>query len=382
MITNIKNVHIVKENEIIFGSVEIENGKIKQIIKGDLEKEHETEYLYLVPGFIDVHIHGSNGHDAMDHHNKDSIKEMAKSLVKEGTTAFLPTTMTQTEENITKALENIKTYYHHQDKEAAKVLGVHLEGPFINVLAAGAQPKECVVYPTNEQFDKYNEASGKLIKKVSLAPEVKNGLELIKHLKDLGIVSSIAHTKALYQTVKEAIHCGATSLTHTYNAMTPLHHRDVGVVGAALLHNELSSELIFDKIHVSVEASKILLNSKGVDHMILITDSMRAKWLEEGVSELGGQKVYIKNNEARLEDGTLAGSILKMIDGYKNLVNDLGLTLVEASKLASTNPAKELNVFDRMGSIEENKEANFVILDKNLNIKQTIIDGNIVYKGQ
>lgn len=381
MITCIKNVHIVKENEIIFGSIEIESGKIKSIIKGDQEKQSESEFLYLVPGFIDLHIHGSNGHDAMDHHNKDSIKEMAKSLVQEGTTAFLPTTMTQSVENITKALSNIKDYHANQDKHASKVLGVHLEGPFINVLAAGAQPKECVVYPTIEQFDAYQTASGNLIKKVSLAPEVKNGLDLIKHLKQTGVVASIAHTKALYQTVVEAIGCGATSLTHTYNAMTPLHHRDVGVVGAALLHNELSSELIFDKIHVSVEAAKILLNAKGVDHLVLITDSMRAKWLEEGVSELGGQKVYIKNNEARLEDGTLAGSILKMIDGYKNLVNDLGLSLVEASKLASVNPAKELNVFDHMGSIDLGKEANFVLLDQSLNIRQTIIDGNIVYKG-
>lgn len=381
MITCIKNVHIVKENEIIFGSIEIESGKIKSIIKGDQEKQSESEFLYLVPGFIDLHIHGSNGHDAMDHHNKDSIKEMAKSLVQEGTTAFLPTTMTQSVENITKALSNIKAYHASQDKSASKVLGVHLEGPFINVLAAGAQPKECVVYPTIEQFDAYQTASGNLIKKVSLAPEVKNGLELIKHLKQTDVVASIAHTKALYQTVVEAISCGATSLTHTYNAMTPLHHRDVGVVGAALLHNELSSELIFDKIHVSVEAAKILLNAKGVDHLVLITDSMRAKWLEEGVSELGGQKVYIKNNEARLEDGTLAGSILKMIDGYKNLVNDLGLSLVEASKLASVNPAKELNVFDHMGSIDLGKEANFVLLDQSLNIRQTIIDGNIVYKG-
>ncbi|HKL60806.1 MAG TPA: N-acetylglucosamine-6-phosphate deacetylase [Acholeplasma sp.] len=381
MISCIKNVHIVLENEIVFGSVQLEDGKIKSIIKHDEPNSNGDEFFYLVPGFIDVHIHGSNGHDAMDHQNKDAVEQMALSLVKEGTTAFLPTTMTQTVENITKSLAGIKTYYDNQNKSATKVLGIHLEGPFINVLAAGAQPKACVVYPTIAQFDAYNKASGHLIKKVSVAPEVQNGLELIRHLKDNHIIASIAHTKATYEIVKEALKAGATSLTHTYNAMTPLHHRDVGVVGAALLHNELSSELIFDKIHVCVEASKILFNAKGEDNIILITDSMRAKWLEEGISELGGQKVYIKNNEARLEDGTLAGSILKMIDGYKNLVNDLSLSLPQASKLASANPAKQLNVFDQMGSITEGKCADLVLLDSNLNIKQTIIDGHIVYKG-
>lgn len=373
----IKNINIVLENKEIFGDVVINDGIITEVI--EKEGKAKAGINYLVPGFIDVHIHGSNNFDAMDP-EATAIEQMALSLVKEGTTGFLPTTMTQTIENIEASLEAIASYYEKQNPLATEVYGVHLEGPFINEGAAGAQPKNCIIKPTLEIFKSFNKKANNLIKKVSIAPEIEGSIELIKYLKENEIVSSVAHTKANYQTIKNAIDAGLSSLTHFYNAMTPLHHRDIGVVGAGLLHNELNAELIFDKIHVSVPAAKVLLQSKGVDNVTLITDSMRAKYMPEGESELGGQTVYIKNNEARLFDGTLAGSILKMNDGYKNLVIDLGLSWSDASKMASVNPAKQLNIYNQVGSIEVGKKANLVVMDNDFNVLETIINGKIVYK--
>jgi len=374
----IRNVNIILEDRIIFGDVIVKNGVITEIFeKGNTPK---ADANFIVPGFIDVHIHGSNNFDAMDA-TPEAIENMALSLVKEGTTGFLPTTMTQTIENVEKALTAIAKYYKKQNPLATEVYGIHLEGPFINEGAAGAQPKNCIIKPTVEVFKSFNKSAENLIKKVSLAPEIEGAMELTKYLKENNIVASIAHTKANYATVKASIEAGMTSLTHFYNAMTPLHHRDIGVVGAGLLHNELNAELIFDKIHVSVPAAKVLLRSKGIENMILITDSMRAKYLPDGgESELGGQTVYVKNNEARLADGTLAGSILKMNDGYRNLVLDLGLTMVEASILASVNPAKQLGIFDKVGSIAVGKKANLTIVDKEFNVLETIINGKSAFK--
>lgn len=371
-----KNINIVLEDKTVFGDLIIENNFIKQIkAKGSFKRGADI----IVPGFIDVHIHGGYSYDAMDG-TVDIIKELSLNLVKEGTTSYLPTTMTQSYENILQSVTAIGAYYKNQDPNAAKVLGIHVEGPYVNVKAAGAQPIEHIRKPNLAEFENWNNASGNIIKKVSLAPENDENYLFTKYLSENNIVPSIAHTVANYKTVQEAILAGATSLTHTYNAMTPLHHRDIGVVGAGFIHNELMAELIFDKIHVSVDAAKILLRNKTYKNVILITDSMRGKGLADGASELGGQTVYIKNNEARLENGALAGSILKMIDGYKNLVKDLNLPLFKASYIASLNPARELNLDHLIGSIKEDKIADLLILDSKLNIKETIINGKSVYK--
>lgn len=371
----IKNINIVLENKVIFGDLEIKDKLITKIINKDGFKKGEN---ILVPGFVDIHIHGGYSYDVMD--AGDATKNLALNLPKEGTTAFLPTTMTQSNENILKALEAVGTYYLNQDENAAKVIGVHLEGPYINIKAAGAQNPNYIKNPDIMEFDNWNKASNNIIKKVSIAVENDDDYKFIKHLKENKIVASIAHTVADYNTTKAAIEAGLSSFTHTYNAMTKLHHRDVGVVGAALLHKDVLSEIIFDKIHTSVEAAKILFNSKSAYNVALITDSMRNKGLADGISELGGQKVIVKGNEARLEDGSLAGSILKMIDGYKNLINDLNLSLTEASISSSLAPAKSLNLENKIGSIAIDKFADLVVLNSNLDIQETIINGKTVYK--
>ncbi len=371
----IENINIVLEDEVIFGDILINDGLISNIIKkGEFKKDNDI----LIPGFIDVHIHGGYSFDVMD--ANDAVRQIALNLPKEGTTSFLATSMTQSYENIYNALKAAGKYYLNQENNAARVLGIHLEGPYVNVKAAGAQPIEFIKKPDLEEFIKWNKASGNIIKKVSLAPENDENFNFIKYLKANNISPSIAHTTANYKTTSLSIEAGADSFTHIYNAMTPLHHRDVGVVGAAYLHKEVYAELIFDKVHTSVEAAQLLINNKTHKYVILITDSMRNKGLGNGVSELGGQTVYVKDNEARLKNGSLAGSILKMIDGYKNLINDLNLSLPEASAIASLNPAKSLHMEDKLGSIKEGKFADLVLLDSDFNIKKTIINGSIVYK--
>ena len=350
----------------------------------EIGKEYEEletlpEDYVVVPGFIDQHIHGAGGSDAMDGTLED-LKIIATSLAKEGTTAFLATTMTQSPENIENALKAVKEYIALNSDEGSQILGVHLEGPFISKDFAGAQPYEYIATPNVEVFKRYQDASGDNIRLVSLAPEEEGSSELIKYLKDNNIVASIGHSNSKYADVEKAVKAGATNLTHTYNAMKPVHHREVGTVGAAYLFNELACECICDGIHVSGPAIRLLHKNKPNDKFVLITDAMRAKHLPDGVSELGGQVVIVKNGEARLENGTLAGSVLRMNVAVKNVMNFLNLPLEEVVKYASINPAKNLGVDNLLGSIKEGKRADFVILDKDLNVVKTVRAGKVIYE--
>ena len=359
--------------------IAFEDGKIVAIGKlDDVEPIFDTDGVVL-PGFIDEHIHGAGGADAMDG-TEQALQTISEYVAKEGTTGFLATTMTQSPENIGKALKNVKTVREKGEYKGAEVLGIHLEGPFISPKHVGAQPLEYVAKPAPETFDKYNEISGGNIKVVTLAPEVEGGLDLVKHLAKIGVVASIGHTGAKFSDVEAAVAAGATNVTHTYNAQTPLHHREAGVVGAAMLIDELNCEMICDTIHVSVPAIKIFVKNKPHDKFTLITDAMRAKGMPDGLSELGGQQVFVKNGEARLSDGTLAGSVLKMNVAVKNLVEKVGVSLTEAVDFASANPAKNLGLYDERGSIEVGKRADFAVMDKDYNILYTVVGGKVVYK--
>lgn len=359
--------------------IAFEDGKIVAIGKlDDVEPIFDTDGVVL-PGFIDEHIHGAGGADAMDG-TEEALQTISEYVAKEGTTGFLATTMTQSPENIGKALKNVKTVREKGEYKGAEVLGVHLEGPFISPKHVGAQPLEYVAKPAPETFDKYNEISGGNIKVVTLAPEVEGGLDLVKHLAKIGVVASIGHTGAKFSDVEAAVAAGATNVTHTYNAQTPLHHREAGVVGAAMLIDELNCEMICDTIHVSVPAIKIFVKNKPHDKFTLITDAMRAKGMPDGLSELGGQQVFVKNGEARLADGTLAGSVLKMNVAVKNLVEKVGVSFTDAVDFASANPAKNLGLYDERGSIEVGKRADFAVMDKDYNILYTVIGGKVVYE--
>lgn len=372
----------VEGKGLITACVGIENGKIAYI--GDdasviTEKLPYTPGEVVVPGFIDEHIHGAAGSDAMDGTAED-LSKIANAVASEGTTGFLATTMTQSPDNIKKAMRAVKDYRSSQPSDGAKVLGIHLEGPFISTKHVGAQPLDYVAKPDVKVFDEYNELSGNSIKIVSLAPEVDGAETLIKHLSACGVVASVGHTDAGYADITKAKEWGVTNITHTFNAQKGLHHREIGTVGCALLFDDLNCEAICDTIHLSVPAIKLLIKNKPHDKLTLITDSMRAKHLPEGVSELGGQEVFVKNGEARLKDGTLAGSILKMNVAIKNVVLKAGASFTDAIDFATINPAKNLNLDNEIGSIKVGKNADFAVLDGEFNVKLTVRDGNVIYK--
>ena len=360
-------------------SVEFDE-KIRKISKKSKAEEIVLpQGAIVLPGFIDQHIHGAGGSDGMDGTVED-IATIANTVAKEGTTTFLVTTMTQSKENLLKAMSAVKTYRENAPETGARVAGIHLEGPFIAAAHKGAQPLEYVKEPNIEIFDEYNKESGYAVKIVSLAPEVAGADELIRHLKWQGIVASVGHSGAKFADVEKAVADGVTNVTHTYNAQTGLHHREIGVVGSAMLIDELNCELIADTIHVSVPAMKLLIKNKPEGKLTLITDAMRAKGLPDGESELGGQKVFVKNGEARLVDGTLAGSVLTMNNALKNVVTKVGVDFEKAVDFATINPAKNLGIDEEVGSIKVGKKADFTVLDENYEVLLTIRDGKIIYQ--
>ena len=371
-----KDVNVYVEGKgIIKTSLKVENGKIVSFENNDgitLKDE-----LIVVPGFIDKHIHGANHSDCM-YPTQYDIANVAKTIASEGVATFLPTTMTQTEENIDKALQNIRNYIESNPTEGAYPLGIHLEGPFISKLYKGAQVESCIVPCSVKQFKHYQDVSGNNIKEVTMAYE-ENGKELANYLYQNKIIASIGHTNATSEQVVEASLNGVTSATHTYNAMKGLHHRGAGTVGGVMLCDNIYSELICDLVHVCPDAIKVLYKIKGQDRICLITDGIESKHLPDGEYALGGQKVIVKGKEARLEDGTLAGSTLKMNDAILNIKSVLGISLEKAIDLATVNPAKNLQIFDKKGSIALGKDADFAVIDKNLNVYMTVSNGNIIY---
>ena len=357
----IKGMPIYAEGTIIQnGYLIIENQKIVELgslenLKKDYPHPQPYEIIDIpanysaIPGFIDIHIHGAHGADAMDA-TPEALATITKALPKEGTTSFLATTMTQEPAAIEVALINAGNYItENQLPGQAEVLGIHLEGPFVNKKRAGAQPLNYIIDPDIEKFKSWNKLTRHHIKLVTLAPERPGGLELVRYLTENGIVASLGHTDATYDQVDEAIKMGAKQVTHLYNQMREIHHREPGVVGAAYLREELKTEIIVDGVHSRPEMVKLAYKQKGKQGFILITDAMRAKGLQDGAYELGGQAVTVKSGKASLSDGTLAGSVLKMNQAIKNMLDFTGCTFQEAIEMAATNPAKQLNFLDRKG---------------------------------
>ncbi len=379
-IKGFKNSYILTENGLEKTNLLIENGLIKRI--GSFECDGLIELsddMVIVPGFIDQHTHGAAGNDVMDG-TTDALETMATALAMEGTTAFLATTAMQSPKDIEKSLCVVKEYMEAAHKTGAEIIGVHLEGPFISCAYSGALLAEYLEAPSVEAFKRYEKASVNNIKLVTMAVEEDGADALIEYLVSKDIVVSIGHTNSNYKDVEKAVKAGATCVTHTFNAQKPIHHREVGTAGSALLFDELYCEAICDGIHLSPPAIKLLWKNKPADKMVLVTDSLRAKFMPDGeYIEAGNQKVIVKNGAGRLEDGTLAGSTAKMNEAVSNVMEFVGVDLAAAVKLASENPAKNLGVFDRMGSIKEGKLANFVIVDKDVNVYQTIRNGKVIY---
>ena len=375
----IKNANVYIEGKGIISTSLTFTDKIYKIGEAEGEEISIPNNAVVLPGFIDQHIHGAGGSDFMDG-SVETLETISKTLAQEGTVAYLATTVSASKEKTKKALQSVKAYQTRGKCAGAEVIGVHLEGPFICHKYKGGMNELHIIKPDVELLKEFINECGGCVKIVTYAPEIDEGYALLRALVGANIVPSLGHTNATCEQIEGALHNGLKNVTHTYNAMSPLHHREIGAVGSALLFDELNCELIADKIHVSVPAMKFFLKCKPKEKVVLVTDSMRAKGIGEGLSEIGGQKVIVKDGEARLENGTLAGSVLKMNVAIRNLVNDLCVPFTDAVDFATKNPAKMLGVDKDYGTIELNKNASFAVVDEKFEVLLTIVNGEIVYR--
>ena len=329
---------------------------------------------YISPGFIDMHIHGFDGFDTMDA-TEEAMQAISKGIARNGVTSFLPTTMSMPIENINRALDNIRKI-KEKGVQGAEILGVHVEGPFINKKFKGAQKKEYII-PFD--YDIINDHKD-IISLITIAPELEGALDFIKKVKnETNIVLSIGHSDATFEETLEGITCGISHITHLFNAMTGLHHRNPGVVGAAFTSN-VSCELIADEIHVHPGLFSMLLKVKGLDGIVLVTDCMSAGGKEDGEYELGSQKVFVKNKRAKLEDNTLAGSVLNLNNAVYNVYKHTDYSIPQLIQLVTLNPAKVLGLDSIKGSLDIGKDADITVFDEEINIAMTIGKGKILYE--
>jgi len=369
-----KNIDVVTKDQVLtHQTVQIKEGKFISI-NPSKEQDEGTDYqgCLLVPGFIDLHQHGTSGHDMMDA-TPQAIEAISEHLLKEGTTRFLATTMTMSEDAILKALKA----YPASNPQGAKPLGIHLEGPFISKAFPGAQDPAFIMKGTINLFDAFQAASNGSIKLVTLAPEEQDEA-FLKYLIHQGIVVSMGHSAATEKDVEKALKLGIKRVTHCFNAMSKLHHRDLGLVGMTLLHDEIEAELIADGIHTTENAMRLLTKIKK-DKVSIVTDGIRAKGLNEGTYDLGGQMITVKEGSARLDSGVLAGSVLVMDQALRNMVR-IGIHLPEAVRMMSYQPAVTMKVDHELGQIKAGYIADMVMLNQDLQVQKTYVQGTLKFQ--
>lgn len=372
----LKNAEVMNRDFVLEkADIAVESETITAVGQGVSEGGEIIDFTgcMIVPGFIDIHTHGCAGFDTCDG-TREAIFGMASFLAQQGVTSFCPTTMTVSEENIEAALDNIRKCCGEQP-EGAAIRGINMEGPYISVNRKGSQKQEYVRAPDWKQFRRFFDISGGMIKLVDIAPEREGADGFITRAKELCRVS-MAHTEADYEEARAAFGKGVMHVTHLFNAMTGLNHRAPGAVGAVFDSDSVMAELICDGFHVHPAVLRIAFRLLGEDRTIIISDAMRAAGLPDGAYELGGQPVMVKNGRARLADGTIAGSTTNIHQEIKNLV-EYGVPFRQVIKSATINPAKAIGEDSRIGSIEAGKEADLVVLDKDLNIRLVIIRGKV-----
>lgn len=373
------NGRIIQEDAILKDKILIFKDKVLGMVDIEEMKKYpnvqwiDVEGMYISPGFIDIHIHGFGGCDTMDG-TLDAIKTISNTVAETGVTGFLPTTMTMDKDRIYKAFDAVRQAMGTK-MPGAKVLGCHMEGPFISEKYKGAQNPQYVIKPDYDLVKVYMD----VIKIITIAPERDKGYSFISKMhQHEDVVLSIGHSSGTYEESMEAIQKGIRHVTHLFNAMTPMHHREPGVVGTAL-RSRVTCELIADKLHVHPAIFQLLVDVKGKEHLVLVTDSTRAGGMGDGVYDLGGQKVIVKDDFAKLANGTLAGSVLTLNKAVKNIFENTNLAIYEAVKLASLNPAKVIKIDDRKGSLKIGKDADITVFNKDFHIYLTVVEGNIVF---
>lgn len=355
---------------LLFGE-RIEAILSEQDLPGGVETV-DAEGAWAAPGFIDVHVHGACGVDAMDG-GPAPLETIARSLAAHGVTAFCPTTMTTDETRIEAALAGIRQAMS-QEWEGARVLGAHLEGPYLSAARLGAQDGTFLRRPDPDFVRRHRD----VLRLVTFAPEKDDGGRFLAALVEEGIVASLGHSSATYEQAMEAFRRGASSVTHLFNGMAPFHHRTPGLAGAAL-DADVFCEFIADGVHSHRAVFRLVLKAKGSGRIVLISDAMRGAGLGEGEWELGGQSVSVHGAEATLADGTLAGSVLTLDQALVNFASETGLPLWEAVRLVSENPARLLGERAR-GRLEPGCRADFVLLDEAWQVKKTFVGGREVFR--
>lgn len=379
------NGKIILPDKVYEGKVLLYDEKIIGIYdEAEKDKYADAQLIdakgnYVAPGLIDIHIHGYMGEDVSDG-SIEGIAKMSEEIVKNGVTSWCPTTMTVSLDEINKALDTCRKLKLKSQNKAdfmgAEILGVHAEGPFINPEKKGAQNGGFILKPDAQ----YVIDNKDIIKIITMAPEEEGATETFEQIKnETDVTISMGHSNATYDEAIQGIDCGATHVTHLFNAMSPLNQRNPGLVGAGLLDERVSCELIADTFHVSKHLYSLIENQKG-DKLCLITDCLRAAGLPEGEYTLGGQKFIVKGIECRLPNGVIAGSILKLNHAVKNFMDNTSLPIYKIVAAASKNPAVAVKVYDRKGSLEAGKDADIIIADENFEILKTIIGGYIKYE--
>lgn len=375
----IRSERVWVANQFIPCIIEVEDKKIKKILAYDKQKEVDYDFNdnRIIPGFIDIHTHGAMGFDTNDA-NEEGLRKWCEYLPSEGVTSFCPTTVTQTEEVLTKAASNVINVIN-KGYEGANILGINFEGPFLDVNHCGAQPVPCIIKPDLEMFDRFNKAANGLILIMTLAVEKDEDYKMTRALSEKGIIVSIGHSGATYEQALLGFANGARLMTHTFNAMTGLHHRNPGQVGASMRVRDQFAEIICDGIHTTPNVLNIYFKTKGENHVVMVSDSLCAKGCSEGEYYLGGERIFIyPDGSAHRETGNLAGSTLRIIDGLKICVNKALIPFEAALNSCTLNPARLLRIDDRKAMIKANYDADIVVIDDEYNIINTMVMGKFM----
>lgn len=377
---------VVTPTEVIRqGTVLCEGGRIVYVgAGGGVAPEPDSlilnaEQMVLMPGFIDTHFHGSGGDDVMAN-GADGIRRIAKSVLRFGTTGFLATTIAARHDELLSSISETLSA-SQQPSAGAAILGIHLEGPFINVSFKGAQPEWGIRDPNLEECRELLLAGSGLVKIMTLAPELPGGFELIKLLVESGVEPSLGHSTADYDTALAAIEAGATRATHLFNAMSGLHHRKPGLAAACLCEPGIQAEIICDGVHVDPRMIDLAWRTKGCDGLTLVTDATAAQGHGDGIYTLGDFEIEVRGPLCTLRDqATIAGSVLTMNRAVANAIAFSGMSLVDAASMAASGPARLCGVGDRKGCIAVGMDADFALLNQDFSVASTIIDGRIVYQ--
>ena len=366
----IKNAKVFRESgNFEFGDIIMSGECFSDFTDG--REVLDASGCYAIPGLIDIHFHGCVGYD-FSVASEEELAEMARYQASNGTTAICPATLTLPEEKLARACRRIATL---NDPDGAEVVGIHLEGPFLSYNKRGAQNPDHLLLPDDGLVRRLQKEASGLIKIIALAPELPGAMEFIEKMNS-EICCSLAHTEAGYETALEAFRRGARHVTHMFNGMPPFHHRDTGVIGAAIETLDCFGELICDGIHVSPSMVRAAFSLFSDDRIIIISDSLMAAGMAEGVWELGGLKVNVRDGAAYLADSdTLAGSISPLMECVRIVVNKIGIPLESAVKCASANPAKAIGIYDKRGSITSGKIADLVLLNEDLSISKVFLKG-------